>query len=471
MLLPLPKPWFLRSLSTVTPGDSSRSVANESSLDPLSTTTISVAGQPVPRTDRTQSLRNRRPLAGHPGPTVHGCPARADRSMIDAPVGEGEERVSSRTRLFSSEEYGARLRTVRAHMAARGVEVLLVDETEHLGYLAGWHASGSMYHACLVPLDDEPVMVLRRLDEAAFLERTWLARSILFADTEDPIDVVVRTLARIGAATARLGVELDSHYLTVQRYAALRAGLPGATFVDFAGVIRELRLRKSPQEVAYLRQAAGIADQAMREAVAAVRERRSERHAAMAASRAFLRLGADTGRTGPVTAGLRSGTLHGALGDHRLTPGDLLHMELVPSVHGYSARLMRPTVIGTPSPAQTATARALVEIQDQQIQAMKPGVVARDVDRICRDQVLGAGLREVYDNVTGYTLGYYGATLPPRTSDFTRAFLPTASFTLEPGMVFHMYTAARGMAFSETVLVSDDGPERLTRLERELFER
>jgi Xaa-Pro dipeptidase len=77
--------------------------------------------------------------------------------------------------------------------------------------------------------------------------------------------------------------------------------------------------------------------------------------------------------------------------------------------------------------------------------------------------VLGAGLRESYDNFTGYTLGYCGATHPLRTSDFTRAFGP------EPGTVFHVYTGARGMAFSETVLVPDSGAERLTRLERRLL--
>jgi Xaa-Pro dipeptidase len=173
----------------------------------------------------------------------------------------------------------------------------------------------------------------------------------------------------------------------------------------------------------------------------------------------------------PITAGRRSGTLHGLLGDHRLSRGDLLHMELVPSVNGYSARLMRPAVIGPPSAEQAHTAAQLIEIQDEQIAAMKPGAVARDVDRVCRARVLGAGLRESYDNFTGYTLGYYGATHPPRTSDFTRAFLPTADWVLEPGMVFHMYTGAGGMSFSETVLVTDGGAERLTRLERVLFTR
>jgi len=380
--------------------------------------------------------------------------------------------VSDDARLvFSRAEYKDRLRMVRHEMASRRIDVLLVDETEHLAYLAGWHASGSRYHGCLVPSDGDPVMVFRRLDEPAFLERSWLRDRVCFSDTEDPVEAVVRTITARGWAAARLGIETDSHYLTVQIYEALRRALPRATLVDFATVLRELRLRKSPREIEYLRQASGIADQAMRDAVAAVGQGLSERAAAVAASGTFLRRGADTARTGPITAGGRSGTLHGLLGDHRLSRGDLLHMELVPSVNGYSARLMRPTVIGPPSAEQTDTAARLIEIQDDQIAAMKPGAVARDVDHVCRARVLGAGLRASYDNFTGYTLGYYGATHPPRTSDFTRAFVPTAGWVLETGMVFHMYTGARGMAFSETVLVTDAGAERLTRLERCLFVR
>jgi Xaa-Pro dipeptidase len=181
-------------------------------------------------------------------------------------------------------------------------------------------------------------------------------------------------------------------------------------------------------------------------------------------------MGADSARAGIITSGSRSGSLHGVLGNRALERGDVLHLELVPQVRGYSARIMRPTVIGSPSAAQADAARALIEIQDRQIAAMQPGARAADVDAICRAGVLKAGLRDRYDNATGYTLGYY-APWSPRTSDFTRLFVPTASWRLEPGMVFHMYTSAAGLAFSETVLVTEAGAERLTRAERRLFVR
>ena len=36
-------------------------------------------------------------------------------------------------------------------------------------------------------------------------------------------------------------------------------------------------------------------------------------------------------------------------------------------------------------------------------------------------------------------------------------------------MVFHMYASAQGASFSETVLVTERGSERLTTLPRELY--
>ena len=164
---------------------------------------------------------------------------------------------------------------------------------------------------------------------------------VTMADWEEPVLVLARILAERGWAAARIGLEMDSNYLTVSRWQAMARALPGASLVDFGGVLRELRLLKSPAEIGYLREAAGIADRAMRAAIAAVAEGRSERQAAVAASRTFVELGADHGRAGVITSGPRAGSLHGTLGHRELRAGDLRHLELVPQVHGYSARLMR----------------------------------------------------------------------------------------------------------------------------------
>ena len=372
--------------------------------------------------------------------------------------------------LFPQAEYEERLGRLRALMAERDVTVVIADEAEMLHYFTGFAISENLYRAVVIALNGAPTMIVRLLDEQPFLKAAWFHNRRTFDDLEDPVVVTAQVIEAAGSAAGRIGLDMNSYCMPAKRFQHLTALLPGVTFVDFSDVFRPLRLKKSPREIAVMRKAAGIADVTMRRAIAAAVPGASSRTSAAVASASFIELGADFGRTGPITVGRGWNFLHGKLSDDALQPGDVLHLELVPKVNGYCARLMRPAVMGVPSAELQDAAATLIEIQDRQIAAMVPGTVAGEVDAILRQGVLDAGLRQDYVNNTGYTLGYYFEQAP-RTSDFTRLFTPAAEWRLEAGMTFHMYTsAATGIAFSETVLVTDDGPERLTKTERKLFQ-
>ncbi len=375
----------------------------------------------------------------------------------------------SKNLLFSQEEYEDRVERVREHMRERGVDVLLIDQTEFLAYLTGFSISENMYRACLLPLEDPPVMVLRAVDLGPFLEGSWIEESVAFADWEDPIAVVARTIRKRGWSTLRIGIDEDSYCMPLRRFKHLQSLLTGTQFVDFSGVMEIVRARKSPQEQVYLRRASIIADLALGEALAACGEGRSARDAAAAVHRAFIAHGADTSRAGIFTTGVGNDFLHGNLHNHPFHRGDILHMELLPFVNGYSARLMRPAIMGSADRQNAEIARQLIEAQDRQFEEMAPGRTAKEIDAIARDAIYAAGLRPDYLNITGYSLGYYPMSTP-HTSDFSRVFLPTAEWVLKPDMVFHMYVSASGIAFSETILVTKSGIERLTRATRQLFE-
>ena len=197
--------------------------------------------------------------------------------------------------------------------------------------------------------------------------------------------------------------------MPAKRFRHLEGLLRGAEFVDVSDVLMPMRLRKSPAEIEVMRTAAGIADEAMRRAIATAVPGASSRRAASVASGAFVELGADFGRTGPITVGRGWNFMHGKLSGEPLAEGDVLHLELVPKVRGYCARLMRPAVMGEPAAELADAAAALVELQDRQIAAMVPGAEARAVDAIMREGAVRVGLRRDYVNNTGYTLGYYFA--------------------------------------------------------------
>ncbi|MEO8278769.1 MAG: Xaa-Pro peptidase family protein [Ideonella sp.] len=380
----------------------------------------------------------------------------------------GDRRFKSEPTAFDAVEFDARVEQLRRSMRAAGVEVALFDEIESMTWLAGYGNSENRWRCVGIPLNAEPFFLIRALDAGACRERTWIDDIHVFRDWEDPLPVLAVALAQRGLESARIGLDFGSYGMSVERFHRLGKTLPAACLVDLGDIVWQLRLRKSPAELELLRRAATIADRAMERAAASCVPGATQRDASAAASAAFYEFGADAGLPGPVSTGSGWDFLHRHPTDAPFVAGDVIHIELTPRVRGYGARLMRCVVIGTPSPALHDAAVRLRDLQDSQIDAMRPGAYAADVDAILRQGVLQDGLRPSFDNITGYTLGLY-ATAGPRTSDFTRCFHPFANWQLEPDMVFHMYASAQGVSWSETVLVTENGPERLTQLPRTLF--
>jgi Xaa-Pro aminopeptidase len=369
---------------------------------------------------------------------------------------------------FDADEFAARLGRLREALAQAGVALGLFDEIEAMTWIAGYGNSETRWRAVGIPVSGEPFFLIRALDAGPCRQQSWIEDVRSFRDWDDPTNALAAILAERGLDRTRIGLDLGSYCMPPARFAELKAALPKAEFVDLGPLVAELRLVKSEAEIALLRRAAAIADKALMRAVATCVPGGSQRDAAAAAMACFMEEGADPSAPGPINAGGGWDFLHAALDDATLAPGSLVHIEVTPRIFGYSARTMRCVALGTPHPGMMEAAARLATIQDAQIAAMRPGADAASIDAILREGVLGAGLRQDFDNITGYTLGLY-APEGPRNSDFTRCFHPKASFRLAAGMVFHMYVSAAGVSLSETVLVGENGPERLTNLPRTLL--
>ncbi len=364
--------------------------------------------------------------------------------------------------------FAPRLARLHAEMDSVGCDAVLIDHAELLAWASGFTVSQTLWRAMIVPRRGDPVFVLRSIDAAPCRDGVWFPTVVAFDDHEDPESVVAREFAALDLAAGRIAYDSTSYGFTVDTAERLCGHLAEATFVPLPGLSDRLRAVKFAEEITAIEQAAAIADKTMLGLEAATAPGLRVRDVAAIAAASLLRLGADDGGPGPIL--VSSGDidfLHGRDLDRMLATGDVLHVELTPRVDNYGARLMRPIVVGTPSPKQVAVFDRLVALQDAQIAAMRPGAEARRIDAILREAVLAEGLRSDYGNVTGYTMGLYGRT--PRPSDFSFSFHPGAGFELEPGMVFHMYASARAIAVSETVLVTEATPRRLTRCPRRIL--
>lgn len=369
---------------------------------------------------------------------------------------------------FSREEFAARLAAVRNIMSELDLEALVLDEAESMHWVSGFSISLTMWRCAVVPRNGEPFLIVRSLDRVPAVERTPFSEIVGFNDWDDPVEVLAKELGKRNLDKARLGIEFDSQGMSVKRLEDLRRNLPNAGFVDIGERIWDLRAVKSPAEIEYLRKAARICDAAVLRCMKSIKVGGRQRDVVMAASKTFLEMGGDPGRVGPITTGIGWGALHGNEHSQPIEKGTIVHIELTPRVHSYSSRIMRSVVVGEPTKDQLSAMQQLIDIQDKQFAAMKPGAIAHDIDAIAREPILRAGLRPSQENITGYTLGCY----PPSTqkaSAFVHRITQNQRWSLKQGMTLHMYLSAQGLAISETVLVRTDGIERLTQLDRKLF--
>ncbi|MBB5470953.1 Xaa-Pro dipeptidase [Paraburkholderia sp. CI2] len=371
---------------------------------------------------------------------------------------------------FTIDEYRNRLELVQRELSARQIDVAILDEPEMMGWLSGYWTTENLWRACAVPAVGEPVLLVRKLDMAPAKERSWFKHIVGFLDWEDPLPLLVGTARTLNFALERVAVDFQSHSFTVARMRDLRELLPRADICDLNRSLWDLRRCKSEEEIALMRRASALVDEALKHTVSSIGEGVLPRIVAAETAAQVYKLGFDDGFIGPITVATGWDSLHGFMPERPLKAGDLVHIELLPRLRGYSARIMRCVAVGGASSEQKRVTALLAEIQDRQIAAMRPGAIASEIDSIVRRGVIEAGLRETYENITGYTLGLTPITTQ-RTSDLHRCFTPIADWKLEEGMVFHVYTSAAGIALSETVVVRQEGGERLTRSPRVLFER
>ncbi len=377
---------------------------------------------------------------------------------------------------FDCTEYASRLRRTRAAMRDAGLDALLVFHQEHMFYLAGYDQIGYwVYQVLIVPAADEPMTaVVRKVDELLVRDggivedvRVWLD------DTRrDPAQQTADVLAeRRLLRGKRLGIERKSHALLPYYYDLLRAALAGAELEDASDLITELRVIKSPAEIAYMRRAGEVMDAGVRAAWETLRPgvRECDVHAAVAA--AMYRAGGEHPSVAPpMGTGPRTLTqTHGAATTREVRAGDPFLLEVGGCVRRYHAVCMRTASVGPPGDRTRSMHDAIRAATDAGLAAIRPGVPTPDVARI----VHGTLARHGYSR-RGQHVGYgIGLGYPPTWIDSLR-IKETDPHVLREGMTFLFHAgllAPEGdvyVALGDPVLVTAAGYERLTRLSREL---
>jgi Xaa-Pro aminopeptidase len=367
---------------------------------------------------------------------------------------------------FSLPTYHDRVARVRARMAVRGLDGLVLTMPDVVHWLTGVSSVGYLWPQALVVSADGIEYVTRTTEEPGVHMCSWLERPRVYdIAVEDPVEVIAGTVRAHGLDRGAVGVELAAFTLPAANWDRLRTLLPDVTWADASLLVPEERLVKSPAEIAYQRQAAEMADYAMGEVLAAIRPGVSETELAGIASRALGEAGSEYAAIPPmVVSGERSALVHALATRRTVSRGDVVCVELAGVVHRYHAVLMRTAVVGRPSPRLREVADCLERATEAAVAASVPGAPAPAPDDACNAVLGGLDLVRRRCHRVGYSIGvaYPPGWLEPMTlvAGDDHVLAPGMSFTIEPNL--HLPDEGFGVKMGETVLCTEGGPESLT---------
>lgn len=192
----------------------------------------------------------------------------------ETPVPPDECRVAPRMAV-ALDEYQGRLRRTREWMRSQHVELLLLTQPEHYNWLSGYEPTSAFYfQALIVPVrEDAPLTLLCNKAELLLYEETcWVSDVRVVWTHQDQVASLMGVLRELELDGARrIGVNLSSYHLQARYALGLTRALPHAEIVDVCGALDDLRLIKSPAEIALLRRAAHVADLGVTAGIDAIR--------------------------------------------------------------------------------------------------------------------------------------------------------------------------------------------------------
>jgi len=377
---------------------------------------------------------------------------------------------------FTEAEFRERQARVRRAVGAAGLDWLIVFHPVSIHWLIGAEAKSYQAFQCLpVSSEDRPLVMFTRESERCEFENDTLADDVVGwggGEPEDPVDAFARLADRLGLRWVRVGMEVPAYYLHPHHYVRLKALLGAALVSEPSNLVHDLKLVKSPAEIALIREAARIADDAMQACVATFREGQTELQVAGAVYHALLTAGSGLpASTINLVSGERLGFSHGAPTLRRIQLGDGGNVELGATYKRYMATLGRQFSLGSP-PARIREIYDIVRTAgDAMIAEIRPGVPATRPHEAAKRVIAEAG----YDRYRIHTSGYGIAPGVPPASGEPLNLFGGSPYRLEPGMMVSVeppiFIAEEriGARIIDNVLITETGAERLSRWARELI--
>lgn len=403
---------------------------------------------------------------------------------------------------LSLKERDSRWKKIRLAMALRNLDCLLVFGIEGITYRAGLANLAYITNffevgCCIFPLNDEPIAFIGNQNKYLPWNyygsiNPWIkdVRPMESKMKGSGIGGIIEKIRELGLEKGKIGFvdhEKAGYSTPYKHYKAIIGALPNADFSDQNGLLMEIRLIKSDEEIKMLEKSGELANlsiQALLNAKVGMKE--AEVYTSM--FKAQVDNGGDPHCFILLESNAISETSHLLHGkkppycpkQRRLEPNDIIVTEFHAQYQGYLTAVEMTVVLGKPVPQFSHIFEVAVESFKNGLEKMRPGVAFNEAVMAFRQPVKEAGMDYLELGVHGHGLSsgeFPTAVYPAERTKYLqitdpkneKELAPVSSFPLQENMVFGMnidihdpkWRKNVGVMLGDTVLVKKTGPQLL----------
>ena len=258
------------------------------------------------------------------------------------------------------------------------------------------------------------------------------------------------------AARLRGRVGYDDAHTSVKGLRKLEELAPdGVELVAAGGLVERLRRHKDERELELIAEAARLSDDVYEWVFETGVVGRSEREIMLAAHERLRELGADDPSfPAIVAAGENSALPHHDSSEREVRRGEVLLLDMGAVVDGYCSDCTRTVATGDLDEEAAETYELVRSAQQRALEAIRPGMGAREADSTARDPIAAAGYGERFGHGLGHGVGLEVHEAPRLSRKSDQTLEQGDVVTVEPGV----YLPGRfGIRIEDLVTVTEDG--------------
>lgn len=359
-----------------------------------------------------------------------------------------------------------KLEQLRKFITDQQLDAAYISDPMTINYLTGFYSDPvERILALLVFPDHDPFIFAPALEVEAIKDTGWQFPVYGYLDHEQPFELIAKHVQAAAGKPVNWGIEAGS--LTVDRLHALENAFPGAHFAtDLSPQIAQMRMIKSPDEIAKLNEAGKWADFAFEVGFNAVQVGKSEQAVAADLEYALKQHGINKMSFDTlVQAGAHAAEPHGATSANKIENNELVLFDLGTVYEGYISDASRTIAVGTLNDKQKDIYQVCLEAQLTAQDSAKPGMTAAELDAIARNIIDKAGYGEYFIHRLGHGMGSSEHEFPSIMEGNDLVLQPGMCFSIEPGIYIPGFA---GVRIEDCVHITEDGCEPFTHTSKEL---